>query len=129
MPPVDQIGFAMPAPGATSHASNPISADGLRQEAKGFLVAHTARLIEVLRLVAAEDGLALGFAFRDIVLDRDMPPSSWPLADVLDLLVSDHAPRGGHVVPLVALLSDLSRRVDMLEAVEPWLGQTQSVCP
>lgn len=53
-----------------------------------------------------------------------MPPSFWPLADVLDLLVSDHAPRGGHVVPLVALLTDLSRRVDMLEAAEPWLGQT-----
>ena len=52
------------------------------------------------------------------------PLSSWPIADVLDLLASDHAPRRGHGARLITLLSDLSRRVDMLEAAEPWLGQT-----
>ena len=53
-----------------------------------------------------------------------MPPASWPIADVLDLLASDHAPRDGHVARLITLLSDLLRRVEMLEAAEPWLGQT-----
>lgn len=85
----------MPAPGPTSDTSDTATAteETLRREAERILLSSAARLIGVLHRVAGETGLALGFAFRDIVLDREMPPTSRPLADVLDLLASHAAPR------------------------------------
>lgn len=110
----------MPAPGPTSDTSDTAAEETLRREAERILLSSAARLIGVLHRVAGETGLALGHAFRDIVLDREMPPTSWPLADVLDLLASHSARRDGHAGQLLALLSNLSRHVDMLEAAEPW---------
>ena len=78
----------MPVPGPTSETSETAAEETLRREAERILLSSAARLIGVLHRVAGETGLALGFAFRDIVLDREMPPTSWPLADVLDLLAS-----------------------------------------
>ena len=52
----------------------------VRGEAEVFLIRSGARLIEALRLVCGEHGQALGYAFRDIVLDPEMPPSAWPVS-------------------------------------------------
>ena len=41
----------------------------VRREAQAFLIRSGARLIEALRLVGGEDAVALGYAFRDIVLE------------------------------------------------------------
>jgi hypothetical protein len=60
----------------------------VRREAEVFLARSGARLIEALGLVRGEDGLALGCAFRDIVLDPEMPSACWPVADVLDALAA-----------------------------------------
>lgn len=56
----------------------------VRREARAFLIRSGARVIEALRLAGSEHGLALGIAFRDIVLDPGMPPSAWPVSDVLE---------------------------------------------
>jgi hypothetical protein len=61
----------------------------VRRDAEVFLSRSGARLIETLRLAGGERGLALGHAFRDIVLDPGMPPSAWPVSDVLEALASE----------------------------------------
>lgn len=92
--------------------------ESVRRAAERILLSSGASLIDVLGRAAGEDGLALGFAFRDIVLDQDMPPASWPLTDVLDVLASDRA-RYSRAASLTALLSGLLQQVDGLED-EAW---------
>ena len=87
----------------------------LRREAEHFLLASGAVLIDVLRRSAGEDGLALAFAFRDIVLDRETPPASWPIDDVLDVLTSVYGRRDNRSASLEASLSRLSRLIDDVE--------------
>lgn len=58
------------------------------------------------------------YAFRDIVLDRDMSPWSWPLPDILEVLAAADARQACRAAPLVAALSDLCRRVEALEMAE-----------
>ena len=117
----------MPVRGPTSDTSDTATEEALRREAERILPSSAARLIGVLDRVAGETGLALGFAFRDIVLDREMPPTSWPLADAIDLLASRAARRDGHASQLLALLSNLSRHVDILDAAEA--GERSSSAP
>lgn len=91
----------------------------VRREAERILLTSAARLINLLTDVAGETGLALGFAFRDIVLDRDLSPWSWPLSDILRYLAAADAQQARRAAPLITALSELSRRVDALEMAEP----------
>lgn len=104
----------MPPLSTSPHPTAIDAEESLRREAERILLSSGASLIDVLRRVAGKDGLALGFAFRDIVLDQDMPPASWPLTDVLDVLASDKA-RHSRAASLTALLSGLLQQVDGLE--------------
>lgn len=107
----------------TSHPLTMTAEQAVRREAERILLSSSARLIDVLTEVAGEMGLALGYAFRDIVLDRDMSLWSWPLADILEVLAAADARQACCVTPLVAALSDLSRRVDALEMAELELNE------
>lgn len=103
----------------TSHPPSMTAEQAVRREAERILLSSSARLIDVLSDVAGETGLALGFAFRDIVLDRDLSPWSWPLADILEYLAAADAQQARRAAPLITALSELSRRVDALEMAEP----------
>jgi hypothetical protein len=73
----------------------------VRREAECILLSSSARLVDLLTDVAGETGLALGFAFRDIVLDRDLSPWSWPLADILEHLAAGDAQQARRAAPLI----------------------------
>lgn len=102
----------------TSHPLAMTAEQAVRREAERILFASSARLIDVLTEVAGEMGLALGYAFRDIVLDRDMSPWSWPLADILEVLAAADVRQAGRAAPLITALSELSGHVDALEIAE-----------
>ena len=87
----------------------------VRREAEVFLSRSGARLIETLRLVGGEDGLALGYAFRDIVLDPEMPPACWPVSDVLDALATADPDLRCRTAGLRAALGGLLVRIDAAE--------------
>ena len=103
---------------AQSRLLHPIATgaeESLHREAEHFLLVSGASLIDVLRRSAGEHGLALGFAFRDIVLDRETAPASWPIDDVLDVLTSVDARRDNRSASLEASLSGLLRLIDDVE--------------
>ena len=60
----------------------------MRRDAEILLLRSGERLIEALGLIHDEDGLALGHAFRDMALDPGIPPTSWPVSEVIHALTS-----------------------------------------
>ena len=87
----------------------------VRRDAELFLLRSGSRLIRILGHLEGEDGLASGYAFRDIVLDQEMPPSVWPVADVLDVLASADPGFQDRTALPVAALSGLLVRIDAHE--------------
>ena len=79
---------------------------------RSFLSRSGARLIEALRLVGGEDAVALGCAFRDIVLDPEMPPSAWPVSYVLEALASEDLDIRCRTAGLRTALGGLLVRID-----------------
>lgn len=104
----------------------------VRREAESFLIRSGARPIEALRLVGGEDGRALGYAFRDIVLDPEMPPASWPAADVLDALAAANPDLPFRTAGLRTALNSLIARINAvqdefsMEAADPTLARVRS---
>lgn len=90
----------------------PTPEETLRRFALSIPFFSGAGLVEVLRRIAGEDGLALGFAFRDMVMDPQMTPTAWPVGDVLALLDSAGPARGRQAAPLKALLFKLVAQID-----------------
>jgi hypothetical protein len=111
---VAETGPDMHAQSRSLHPTATGAEESLRREAEHFLLVSGTSLIDVLRR-SAEHGLALGFAFRDIVLDRETAPASWPIDDVLDVLTSVDARRDNRSASLEASLSGLSRLIDDVE--------------
>ncbi len=97
----------------------------VRREAEVSLTGSGARLIEALGLVGCEDGLALGFAFRDIALDPEMPQASLAVAEVLDALAMADTGLRCRIAGLRAALAGLLVRIDegqdefSMEAADP----------
>lgn len=112
---VAETGPDMHAQSRSLHPTATGAEESLHREAEHFLLVSGASLIDVLRCSAGEHGLALGFAFRDIVLDRETAPASWPIDDVLDVLTSVDARRDNRSASLEASLSGLSRLIDDFE--------------
>lgn len=79
-----------------------------------FLLTSGTQFIDLLSLAFGEEGLALGFAFRDMVLDQEMPPAVWPLAEVVAALNSPKANGDGRAGPLAARRSTLGCEIDAL---------------
>jgi hypothetical protein len=84
----------------------------LRRDAEVFLFRSGALLIEVLGQLEGEDGLALGHAFLDLVLDPEMPSSSWPVSEVLDVLASADPDIRCRTAGFWAALNGLLARMD-----------------
>ena len=106
----------MHVPFPSIHSSRPDPAErAARRDVEVFLLRSGARLIEALGLVGGEDGLALGYAVRDMALDPGMPPSSWPLSEVLDALASDDRDIRCRTAGLRAALGGLRARIDAAE--------------
>jgi hypothetical protein len=89
-----------------------------------FLLRSGARLIEALGLMRGEPGLALGYALCDIALgyalrdispDPEMPSSSWPVSEVLDVLASADPDIRCRTAGLRAALNGLLIRIDASE--------------
>ena len=98
------------------HPGRPSAAErAARRDAEVFLLRSGARLIEALGLIHGEDGLALGYALRDMALDPGMPPSSWPLSEVLDALISSDPDIRCRTAGLRAALDGLRARIDASE--------------
>ncbi len=96
-----------------THAERADSGErAVRRVAEVFLIRSGARLIEALRLVGGEDGVALGWAFRDIVLDPETPPACWPVAEVLDALATENPGLRCRTAGLRAALGGLLVRMD-----------------
>ena len=58
----------------------------VRQDAMDLVAKNGARLLRAARRADCEDGAALVCAFGDMVRDDDVPPETWPLEDVIELL-------------------------------------------
>ena len=86
-----------------------------RRDAEVFLLRSGARLIEALGLIHGEAGLALGHAFRNMALDPGMPPSSWPVSEVLKALASADPDIRCRTAGLRAALAGLLARIDAAE--------------
>lgn len=83
-----------------------------RRDAGIFVARSGARLIEALGRIDGEDGLALGCAFRDMVLDPEMPPAAWPVSDVLEALASGDPHIRRRTAGLWTALEALLLRID-----------------
>lgn len=86
----------------------------VRSRAIQFLLTSGAQVIDLLGTASGEEGFALGFAFRDMVLDQEIPPAVWPLAEVVAALNSPEANCDGRAGPLAARLSTLGCEIDAL---------------
>ena len=84
-------------------------------EAQVFLIRSGARLIEALLLAGGEHGQALGHAFRDIVLDPEMPASARPASDALEALAPEDLDIRCRTAGLRTALGGLLVRIDALE--------------
>lgn len=104
---------------ASPHEDHSTDEQTLRREAADILFASGIRLTGLLSRIAGEDGLALGWAFVDIALDRDMPPTSWPISEVLEILATADTRGDRSAAALRADLSRLMWRIDALEAGSP----------
>ena len=71
-------------------------------------------MIAAFRFVSGEEGRALGFAFRDMVLDQEVPPDVWPLDAIMTALSAPEASADDRAGLLVAHLSILRREIDRL---------------
>ena len=106
----------MSVPFSLIHPSRPDPAErAARRDVEVFLLRSGVRLIEALGLIHGEEGLALGYAFRDIALDPGMPPSSWPLSEVLDALISSDPEIRCRTAGLRAALDGVRARIDATE--------------
>ena len=106
----------MSVPFSLIHAGRPSAAErAARRDVEVFLLRSGVRLIDALGLIHGEDGLALGHAFRDMALDPGTPPSSWPISEVIDTLISSDPDIRCRTAGLRAALGGLRARIDAME--------------
>ena len=76
-----------------------------------------------------EDGTALFWAFRAMILDRSVHPAAWPLPDVIHLLRRADASDEKQIGPLLDHLSRLGALIDGSEAASDLAGSSGSALP
>ena len=84
----------------------------LRQEAEDFLLSNWCGLADLLQARAGEEGLALGFALRELILDTDTDPGCWPLVAVALILPDIQASTD----PSLSRPADVRQRLVALQA-------------
>lgn len=77
-----------------------------------FMSSSGARLARAAARIGDEAGAALAEALRDMMIDRTVDPTHWPIDETLALLRRPGARPDPQVDRLIADLSDLRSRID-----------------
>ena len=79
-----------------------------------FIEKWGARLVLASSRLGGEEGVALAWAFRDMILDTGVHPLHWPIGELIDLLRKPAARRDGQIEQMVRRLERIRQETDRL---------------
>ncbi len=79
-----------------------------------FIEKWGARLVLASSRLGGEEGAALAWAFRDMILDTGVHPLHWPIDELIDLLSKPPARRDGQIEQMFRRLERIRQETDRL---------------
>ena len=79
-----------------------------------FIEKWGARLILASSRLGGEEGAAVSWAFKDMVVDNSVHPLQWPIDELIDLLRTPAAGRDGQIEQIVRRLERIRQETDRL---------------
>ena len=79
-----------------------------------FIEKWGARLVLASSRLGGEEGAALAWVFRDMILDTGVHPLHWPIDELIDLLRKPAARRDGQIEQIVRRLERIRQETDRL---------------
>lgn len=101
-----------------AHASPPaaIGKRDVRSQALRLVATSAGRMVLAARRIDGDDGAALAYALRDMILDRETDPIGWPLAEMAALLERGDPARDRQAARILRELRRIAERITDEEA-------------